>query len=48
MKQIGFYIPDTDDEPVSTSILLGMSGVALRVIDNLLVQVQFARRAGSC
>ena len=39
MKQIGFHIPDSDDAPVSTSVLLGMSGVALRVIANLLVQV---------
>lgn len=39
MKQIGFHIPDTDDAPVSTSVLLGMAGVALRVIANLLVQV---------
>ena len=39
MKQIGFHVPDTDDVPVSTSYLLGMSGVALRIIANLLVQV---------
>lgn len=39
MKQIGFHVPDTDDAPASTSVLLGMSGVALRIIANLLVQV---------
>lgn len=39
MKQIGFHIPDTDDAPVSTSVLLGLSGVALRLIADLLVQV---------
>ena len=39
MKQIGFHVPDPNDAPVSTAVLLGMSGVALRIIANILVQV---------
>ena len=39
MKQIGFHVPDADDAPASTSVLLGMGGIALRIIANLLVQV---------
>ena len=42
MKQIGFHVPETDDAPASASVLLGMSGVALRLIANLLVQVSSA------
>ena len=46
MKQIGFHIPDTDDAPVSTSVLLGMSAVALTRHRQPLGPSEFARRVG--
>ena len=46
MQQIGFDIPNADDAPVSTSVLLGLSGVTVRVIANPVGPSELARRAG--